>query len=100
MVSFSYFMLLSENFGDISIIPAIRYRCCVAHLIYRLYDKEKFEALSISAFYQVAQKLNFQEMLFDSLTHAKVSEENFSPNKIAPSVEMCLEKLYDTFHVC
>lgn len=96
MVSFSYFMLLSENFGDISIIPAIRYRCCVAHLIYRLYDKEKFESLSVSAFYQAALKLNFQEILFNSLAQAKVLEENFSPNKIVPSVEMCLEKLYGT----
>ncbi|WP_425806110.1 hypothetical protein ACHOLT_04690 [Desulfitobacterium sp. Sab5] len=96
MVSFNYFMLLSDSFKELPIIPDVRYKCCIAHLIYRLYNKEKFECLSVNTFYQAALKLNFQGMLFDSLAQAKVSAENFSPNKIAPSIEMCFEKLYDT----
>lgn len=94
LVSFCYFMLVSENFNDIEILSAIRYKCCIAHLIYRLCSKEILARYSLETVTRVSSELNFQTMLFNSLATAGVSEKNFSPNKIAPSVEQCLQTLY------
>lgn len=94
MVSFCYFMLVSENFNDLKVLPAIRYKCCISHLIYRLCSKEILARYSLKTVTSAASELNFQTMLYNSLVTAGVSEKNFSPNKIAPSVEQCLQTLY------
>ena len=94
MVSFCYFMLVSESFDDIEILSAIRYKCCISHLIYRLCSKENLTRYSFEVVVRTASELDFQTMLFNSLLTAGVSEKNFSPNKIAPSVERCLQTLY------
>lgn len=95
MVSFCYFMLVSEIFNDIETIPTIRYKCCISHLIYLLCCKETLACCSIETFAQIATNLNFQTMLFNSLEVAGVSIKKFTISNVAPVVEQCLQKLYD-----
>ncbi len=94
MVSLCYFMLVSENFDEFESLSVIRYKCCVSHLIYRLCSKETLSLYSLEAVVCATSELDFQAMLFNSLLAAGVSEKNFSPNKIAPIIEQCLQTLY------
>ena len=95
IVSFYYFMLVSESFNELEILPVIRYKCCISHLIYRLCSKEVLSHYSFEVVVHAVSELNFQNILFNSLLTAGVTEKNFSPNKIAPSVEQCLKTLYN-----
>lgn len=99
MVSFCYFMLVSESFDDLEVLPAIRYKCCISHLIYRLCNKEALARYSLETVTHVVSEVNFQTLIFSSLVTAGVSEKNFSPNKIAPSVEQCLQTLYNALEM-
>lgn len=93
-VSFYYFMLVSESFDELERLSDIRYKCCISHLIYRLCSKETLARYSLESVVRATLELDFQAMLFNSLLTVGVSEKNFSPNKIAPSVEQCLQTLY------
>lgn len=92
--SLVYFMLLSENFVELTNVSSMRYKACIAHLIYCICDAEKLRNADFDNYCRLVSETRFQDVLFSSLAEAGVTEHDFSPNRIAPILNKRLDELY------
>jgi len=93
-VALNYILLLEENLSDILFISEMRYKMCIAHLIYRICDKEELSKFGFDRFMSITASFKFDEKVFDLLSLGNVKEDAFSIDMAAPIIEKNLNKLY------
>lgn len=94
-VALNYFLLLIDNFQDIGIGAQIRYKSCVANMVYRICNKEKLSCKGFSRFVEVIKKEKFGEKLFEELKTTVNEEDMFKVQVVAPIIEKRLSVLYE-----
>lgn len=93
-VALHYILLLAETLSDISFISEMRYKMCVANILYRICEKERLSKFGFEKFIAATISLDFNHMLFKALSEHDVCENNFTVNDVVPVVEKCLNQLY------
>lgn len=93
-VALNYILLLEDNLSDIPSIPEMRYKMCIANLIYRMCDKSKLSQFGFDKFTSVVESFQFNKKVFDSLSQSDVNECTFNVYVAAPVIEKCLTALY------
>ena len=94
-VSLHYISLLSESMLDIEHIVTLRFKMCVAFIVYQLCDKERLKTVDLEAFIRKSQDYNFGEKLFYTLQEHEINERNFFCYEIKPLILDELKKWYD-----
>lgn len=95
-VALNYILLLEDNLDDIPFISEMRYKMCVANLIYRMCDKTKLSQFSFDKFTSAVESFQINKKVFDLLSQSNVNECTFNVHVAAPVIEKCLTELYST----
>lgn len=93
-VVINYILPLEENLSAIPFISEMRYKMCIANLIYKICDKEKLCQFGFDSFISVISSSLFSEKVFNSLSHGNINERTFNVHLAAPVIEKCLTDLY------
>lgn len=93
-VALNYILLLEDNLGDIPSIPEMRYKMCVANLIYRMCDKTKLSQFGFDKFTSAVESFQINKKVFDVLSQGDVNECTFNVHVAVPLIEKCLTELY------
>lgn len=93
-VMINYILLLEECLSDISTVPEMRYKMCVANLIYRICDKERLSQFGFEKFLSATASLQFNKKLFELLAQDNVNENTFSVDSSVSGIKKCLAELY------
>lgn len=94
-VSLHYVSLLSESMLNIKHIHTLRFKMCVAFIVYKLCDKDRLAEVCFKDFLKKNQKYNFNEKLFCALAVHDVNENSFLGHTITQLVIDELEVLYN-----
>lgn len=94
-VSLHYISLLSENMLDIKHIITLRFKMCVAFIVYKLCDKDRLAGVCLEEFLKKNQEYNFSEKLFCALATHDVNENSFLGYTITQLVIDELETFYN-----
>lgn len=93
-VALHYILLLAETLSDISFISEMRYKMCVANILYRICEKERLSKFGFEKFIAATISLDFNHMLFKKLSEHDVGEKNFAVDVVVPVAEESLNQLY------
>lgn len=93
-VALNYILLLEESLSDIPSVPEMRYKMCIANLIYRICDKEKLSRFGFDKFLFAMEAFQFNKKIFELLAKNNVHESTFSVYSAVPVIEKCLTELY------
>lgn len=94
-VSLHYISLLSESMLDIKHIHTLRFKMCVAFIVYKLCDKDRLAGVCLKEFLKKNQEYNFNEKLFRALAVHDVNENGFLGHTITQLVIDELEAFYN-----
>lgn len=72
----------------------MRFKICIANLIYRMCDKEKLSLIGFENFIKIVNKYNFSGEHFDTLEENNINENNFTIKNIVNIIDNNLNKLY------
>ena len=75
----------------------MRFKLCIANLIYRICDKEKLSIIGFDKFIDTIEKYNFNDKLLCALKEHNIDEETFTVKNTVPVIENVLCKLYEFF---
>lgn len=67
---------------------------CIAHLIYSMFEKEKFGHMDFSRYITLVNSMQFDKKIFESLYESNVTESTFKFYNAVLVVEKCLNELY------
>lgn len=93
-IALNYFMLLVDNFDGFPEGSDLKYKSCIANLVYRISDKDKLSINGFDHFVNIITKEKFSENLFEELSKRISSEERFNIEKVFPVIENELENIY------
>jgi hypothetical protein len=93
-VAVNYFLLLTENLGEIPSIPEMRYKACIANLFYKICDKEKLSQFGFDKFVDTIVSSSFSDKVFSSLSQDNIKGETFNVSAAVAIIEKCLTELY------
>lgn len=93
-VSLHYISLLSESMLDIEYIFTLRFKMCVAFIVYQLCDKDRLAVVCLEEFIKKNQTYRFNEKLFCALAEQGVNKNNFLGHTITQMVIDELEAFY------
>lgn len=102
-VTFKYVLILAGNFVDNLEIKEMIFKCTVAHLIYRSFDKEKIKSITFRRYYQLIQQHDFENKLFEDLKNEKITLLNPSVSKTVCLIEKNFENILSELkneHTC
>lgn len=94
-VSLHYISLLSESMLDIKHMHTLRFKMCVAFIVYKLCDKDRLAGVCLKEFLEKKQEYNFNEKLFCALAVHDVNENSFLGHTITQLVIDELEAFYN-----
>ena len=94
-VSLHYISLLSESMLDIKHMHTLRFKMCVAFIVYKLCDKNRLAGVCLEEFLKKNQEYNFNEKLFRALAVHDVDESSFLGHTITQLVVDELEAFYN-----
>lgn len=94
-VSLHYISLLSESMLDIKHMHTLRFKMCVAFIVYKLCDKDRLAEVCLEEFLKKNQEYNFNEKLFSALAVHDVNENSFLGHTITQLVLDELEAFYN-----
>lgn len=94
-VSLHYISLLSEIMLDIKHMTTLRFKMCVAFIVYKLCDKDRLAGVCLEEFLKKNQEYNFNEKLFHALAACGVNENSFLEHTITQLVIDELEAFYN-----
>ena len=94
-VSLHYISLLSESMLDIKHMHTLRFKMCVAFIVYKLCDKDRLAGVCLEEFLKKNQEYNFNEKLFRALAVHDVNENSFLGHTITQLVIDELEAFYN-----
>lgn len=94
-VSLHYISLLSESMLDIKHMHTLRFKMCVAFIVYKLCDKDRLAEVCLEEFLKKNQEYNFNEKLFSALAVHDVNENSFLGHTITQLVIDELEAFYN-----
>lgn len=97
-VALNYILLLEDNLSDIPFVLEMRYKMCIANLIYRMCDKTKLSQFGFDKFTSLVESFQFNKKVFDSLLQGDVNECTFNIHIAVPIIEKCLTELYSTLN--
>ena len=98
-VVLNYILLLEEVFSDITFISEMRYKMCVANLLYQICEKDRLSKFGFKRFTDIIKVLGFNQMLFKTLAKENIDEKTFVVNEAVPVIEKCLEQLYTALEI-
>lgn len=81
-VIFNYVILLSTNFYNILGVKDIIFKAKIAHIIYLIFDKSKFQNIPFNEFSKEIKKYNISEKIEASIDEDNITMENASVNYI------------------
>ena len=93
-VSLHYISMISESMLKIKHITALRFRMCVAFVVYQLCDKDILSKVCVDEFLKITQEYNFSSKLFRVLEEHNINESSFLNYTIKHLVVDELEKFY------
>lgn len=93
-VTFKYILSLSANFEDSQEIKDMIFKCAIAHILYRTFDKEKFASFNFREYYHSVQLCDFESNLFYDLRRENITFPNPSLAKIAGIIEKNFDRLF------
>ncbi|WP_378955751.1 hypothetical protein [Pelosinus sp. sgz500959] len=93
-VAYTYILSLSVNFGDNKEIKDMIFKCAIAHVIYRTFDKEKVKNLDFREYYHSIQKYDLEHNLFLDLEDENITFSNPSIVKIVNIIEKNFESFF------
>ena len=93
-VSLHYISLLSESMLDIDHVVTLRFKMCVAFIVYQLCDKDRLARVRLEEFIKRIQTNSFSEKLFCTLAKQGVNKNNFLGHTITQMVVDELEVFY------
>lgn len=94
-VAFNYFLLLIDNFQDIEMGVQIRYKACIANLVYRVCDKDRLSHKGFKRFVDVIKAERFWEEMLAELEKTVDSKDLFNVSTLMPIIEKRLNDLYE-----
>lgn len=94
-VALNYILLLIETLSKHKNLINMRFKLCIANLIYRICDKEKLSIIGFDKFIDRIEKYNFNDKLFCALKEHNIDEETFTVKNTVPVIENVLCKLYE-----
>lgn len=94
-VVFNYFLLLIDNFQDIEIGVQIKYKACIANLVYKVCDKDRLSCKGFKRFVDVIKKEKFWTEMLTELEKTVHPQKIFSVNALLPIIEKRLNNLYE-----
>lgn len=93
-IALNYFMLLVDNFEDFQEGSELKYKSCIANMVYRLSNKDKLSINGFEHFANIVVKEKFSEELFDELKRRVPFNHQFNTEKVFPVIEDKLERIY------
>lgn len=94
-VAFNYFLLLIDNFQDIEMGVQIRYKACIANMVYRVCDKDRLSCKGFKQFVDVTKAERFWEKMLAEIEVTVNSQELFNVSILLPIIEKRLNDLYE-----
>lgn len=91
----NYFLQLIGNFQDIEMLSQIRYKACIANLIYRVCDKYQLSHKGFKRFVDVIKAEKFWEKMLMDLEAMTDSKELVDVSTCVPIIEKRLNELYE-----
>lgn len=98
-IALNYISLVKNGIGDIPAIPDMRFKMCVANLVYRICDKERLGQFGYDKFLVTIETSQFNESLFTLLAEKNIAESTFSLDSVVPVIEKCLDELYSSIQI-
>lgn len=93
-VALYYVLTIQENFNDIPLMSEMKYKTCIANLVYKLADKERLSSHGFEHFVQKLKLYSFNEKLFNALSQNGITTSSLDTKKMADITANCLEKFY------
>lgn len=93
-VTFQYVILLGKNFYNISEVKEILFRCKIAHIIYRIFDKEKFKEIKFENFYNKLEEYKFNDNVYEDIRAVTNGIDNISIEQIVEVLNKNIEKCF------
>lgn len=91
--TFHYMNMLSSNLGNSDESIDMIYKCIVAHVHHKNFDKEKFTKLEFREYFEAIKEAHYDVRLFESLEQQGVNKRSPSIKTIAETSESLLESI-------
>lgn len=96
-VAFHYLIMLSETFINVEgfeNIDTIKYKACIAHLIYNTFDNEQTKNNTVDEFTRIIKKEDFENNLFKILIEENQSKDTYTLKSTRNVIEKYLGDFY------
>lgn len=90
-VTFKYVTLLGENFSAVKGSRDILFKCKIAHVLYKIFDKEKIRDISFVQFLKGLNDYNFSKKVEEDLFKNNIDLENINIEKIIEVLDNNIE---------
>ena len=94
-VALNYVLLLINALSEHKNLKNMRYKLCIANLVYRICDKEKLSVHGFDKYIDTIKNYNFNDSIFFNLKKHSIDEETFTVKNTFPIIEHELSKLYE-----
>ena len=98
-VTFKYILGLSANLGDSQEIKDMIFKCAVAYVLYKTFDKENFIGLDFKEYYNSIQLYDFEGNLFSDLRREDITFSNPSVAMTTKIIERNFERFFSKFKI-
>ncbi len=96
-VTFKYILSLSANFKDSQEVKDMIFKCAIAYVLYKTFDKETVKNVNFQEFYQSILQYDFEGKLFYELQCEDVTLSNPSVAKTVSIIEKNFEYFFSKF---
>ena len=97
-VSLHYISLLTENMLETEQISSLRFKMCIAFIVYNLCNKDMLDSIEIDEFLRINKRYSFNTKIFRALSEHGINENNFWDFTITQIVLCELEEFYNALH--
>ncbi|EOU1754394.1 hypothetical protein QTH77_13345 [Clostridium perfringens] len=94
-VTFQYVILLGENFCNVSEVKEMLFRCKVAHIVYMIFNKEKFKEISFENFHNKLEEYKFNDNVYEDIRADTHGIDNINVNQIVEILDKNIKKCFD-----
>lgn len=94
-VALNYILLLIESLSEVKDLKSMRYKMCVANMVYKVCNKENLRVVGFNKFIDTIKSLDFNNKIFSDLEQNCIDENSFDVKKASMIIQKNLNGLYE-----
>lgn len=93
-VTFQYVTLLGKNFYNVSEVKEMLFRCKVAHIVYRIFNKENFKEISFENFHNKLEEYKFNDNVYEDIKADTHGIDNINVKQIVKILDKNIKRCF------